>query len=334
MILNTFSLISLFVGFISLFLMAAAVLSALHFYRQMRSVEGADNKFRAKDRIHLSFLLLATAFLIRLASWPLFYILLQSYIPLVPGAMCIYGATRVMPAFTAFLQILKPLAFFLIGGWLILYRLDLSLNTHPLTQKIIRFLAVASAAAIIDGAAELLFILIFSPPGVTVTCCTAVADIRVPSSILRPAAFFAAPHLPVLIASYHGFNIGLIALIGLLLLRKSFRAIPRSLLALVAFVASISSVVTYAAYREHLGPKLMNLPDHHCLYCLLQYRPISAVILGLFILGVFSAIWPLLLNQLAKSDEAAERLSSLTRNLLKWALVCLSISWLMATALS
>jgi hypothetical protein len=300
----------------------------------MRRCEDVDERSRARDRLHLSFLLLATAFLIRLTTWPLFYFLLHSLIPLVPGAMCIFGVTRVMPMYVTILQILKPLAFFLIGGWLILYRLDLSLKTRPLLKQCIRFLIAVSAVAVIDGVAELLFIFVFSPPAVAVSCCTAVADIIVPSAPLRPAAFFAVRHLHILLACYYGFSLGLIALLGLLLLRKSTGSLPRFILALIALMASLSGLITYCAYREYWGPRLMSLPDHHCLYCLLQYRPISIIILGLLIFGSFCALWPFLLNRLGNSDEAEERLSHLTRNLLKWAFVCLAASWVMTAAFS
>ena len=172
MVLNAFALISNFVGLISLLLTVGAALSALHFHRRLKASESPDERVRAETRIHLSLLLLFTAFLVRLATWPLFYLLLQSLIPIVPGAMCIYGVTQVMPALTLFLQILKPLAFFLIGGWLIFYSLDLSLRNHPLMGKSIRLLVAASTVAALDGVAELLFIFIFSPPGVAVSCCT------------------------------------------------------------------------------------------------------------------------------------------------------------------
>ena len=140
MVLNPFALTYLFVGTISLLLIVAAALSALYFHREMKSREGADERARAEIRIHLSLLFLFTAFLLRLATWPLFYILLQSLIPVVPGAMCIFGVTQVMPVFVTFLQVLKPLAFFLIGGCLLFYRLDISLKTRPFINKNFRML--------------------------------------------------------------------------------------------------------------------------------------------------------------------------------------------------
>ena len=61
----------------------------------------------------------ASAVGLGLASWPLLYLLLQSYVPEWPDVMCIYGVTRVgagsvgasrfLPGLVTALQVLKPL---------------------------------------------------------------------------------------------------------------------------------------------------------------------------------------------------------------------------------
>jgi hypothetical protein len=327
MVLNPFSLTTLFVGTISLLLMAVSAVSALYFYRQLKNSEGIDERVRAQSSIHLSLLLLFTAFLLRLAAWPLFYILLQSLIPIVPGAMCIYGVTRVMPVFIAFLQVLKPLAFFLIGGWLLFHSFDLSLKNHPLISKSIRLLIAVSAVAAADNVAELLFIFLFSPPGVAVSCCTVVADLVIPAAPLIPVPLFSAHYQGILMAAYHGFNLGLAGLIGLLVWKNNTR---RVWLMLAAGGALLNGAITYAAFKEYLGPRLMHLPDHHCLYCMFQYRPVSIVIVGFFVLGSYLAVWPSWLLRAASSEEAKEQLALLNLNLLTCSAACLLISWLLA----
>ncbi len=334
MILNAFALIALFIGGLSLLLMVASAVSAFHFGRRMKWIEGPDERARTKDLVHLSFLLLCTAFILRLAAWPLFYILLQSYIPLIPGAMCIFGVTQVRPGFVLFLQLWKPLSFFLIGGWLILYQLDLSLKTRPLIQTVLRFLAVVSFVAVVDAAAELAFILSFSPPGVAVSCCTAVVDLAIPAAQLNPEALFGAARVPLLLGAYYGSSLSLLALLGYLIIRKKSGSIPRAFMALTAGVAGLGVVLTYAAYRERIGPRMMELPDHHCLYCLLQYQPWSIFIISLFLLGSCLSIWPLMLHCLVPSQTMAERLSILSRSLYRGAFCCLTIALLMTWILS
>ncbi len=331
MVLNPFALTSIFIGSLSLLMMASAALSALCFYRQWTESEGADEKARAETRIHFSLLLLFTALLIRLVTWPLFYLLLQSLIPIVPGAMCIYGVTQVKPMFTAFLQILKPLTFFLAGGWLIFHSFDLSLRNHPLMSKRIQLLVAASTIAALDGVSELVFIFVFSPPGVAVSCCTVVADLAFPTAPLLPAPLLGANYSGTIMAGYHLFNLGVIALMVFRLWKKSA---ARLWLAWIALAAFLNGVVAYGAFKECLGPRLMNLPDHHCLYCMFQYRPVSIVIVGLFVLGSYLAIWPWWLSRADYPDEAAKRLVSLNLNLLKWSAACLLISWAMSVSIA
>jgi hypothetical protein len=231
-----------------------------------------------------------------------------------------------MPAFLTFLQVMKPLAFFLIGGWLLFYGLDVSLKNRPLINQSIRLLIIVSTVAAVDGVAEVLFILLFSPPGVAVSCCTVVADLVIPARPLIPVPLLGAHYYSVLMAGYHGFNLGLAGFIGLLIWRKNTR---RVWLMLAAIAALLNGLITYGAFKEYLGPRLMKLPDHHCLYCMLQYRPISIGMLGLFVLGSFLAIWPLWLSRAVGANEAREGLDSLNSNLFKGAVVCLLASWLM-----
>jgi hypothetical protein len=330
MILNPFALTSIFTGIVSLLLIAGAAISALYFHRQMKHSVGPDERARAEIRIHFSLLLLFTAFVLRLIAWPLFYILLQSLIPIVPGAMCIYGVTQVMPALISFIQLFKPMAFFLIGGWLLFYGLDLSLKNHSLMEQSIRLLVSAAVFAAVDGVAEILFIFLFSPPGVAVSCCTVVADIVLPAVPLLPVPLLRSQYHGILMIGYHGFNL---LLAGGIIVSAWRKNAGRLWLTVIAITALINCLITYAAFKEYIGPRLMRLPDHHCLYCMLQYRPVSIIIVGLFVLGSFCAIWPRWLNRTVVADESGEHLSSLNLALLKCAAVCLFASWLMAILL-
>jgi len=104
-------------------------------------------------------------------------------------------------------------------------------------------------------------------------------------------------------------------------------------LTLVAIAAMMNGIIAYGAFKESLGPRLMSLPDHHCLYCMLQHRPISIGIVGLFVLGIFSCHMAALADPRRCENEAGERLTFLNLNLFKGAVACLLASWLMTVAL-
>ena len=53
-------------------------------------------------------------------NWAIFYAMLASFVPEVPGAMCIYGVTRIMPGTTFFIQFAGPIVIFVLGTFLLL----------------------------------------------------------------------------------------------------------------------------------------------------------------------------------------------------------------------
>ena len=61
----------------------------------------AEDRTPLEERNYLLSLLALLLLGLNLASWPLLYLLLQSYVPDWPGVMCIYGVTRVGAGSTA-----------------------------------------------------------------------------------------------------------------------------------------------------------------------------------------------------------------------------------------
>ena len=263
--------------------------------------------------------------------------MLQSFIPLVPGAMCIFGTTQVMPSLTGFIEIMKPITFFFIGGWLIFHRFDLSLKAHHLMTKSLIALFFVTTVAGLEAITELFFILTFSPPGLPVSCCTAIADIEMPSIPLIPLPILAGQYHRLLVIAYHVLNVSLIGLIGYALARGWWKGEAdrrRRLLVVFTMAALINAGVGYLALKEAIGPRLMNLPDHNCLYCLLQYRPAFIIALCLFIVGTFSPIWALSLDLLATPGDARSKSSLYVRMLLFFAFYCLLGSWILTWVLT
>lgn len=337
MIINPFTLIALLTDSLSLIIILTIAISALCYFRQWKGSDAPDEKAFAETRVYLSFILAFTALLLRVISWPLFYIMLQSLIPLVPGAMCIFGTTQVMPSLTGFLEIVKPITFFLIGGWLIFHRFELSLKTHHLiTRSLIALLFVCTVAGV-EAITELFFIISFSPPGLPVSCCTAIADIEMPSVPLIPLPILAGQYHRLLSIAYHVVNVSLIGFIGYALARVWWKGDAnrhRLLLTVFTIAALINAGVSYIALKEAIGPRLMNLPDHNCLYCLLQYRPVFIIALCLFIVGTFSPAWALSIDLLATPGDARSKSSQYVRTLLLCSFCSLLGSWILTLVLT
>ena len=86
MILNTYAVLAAFLALLRLLLggvVAAAGVAGLR-----HRAANPDDRTRDEDRGTLAFLLALLLVGLGVASWPLLYLLLQSYVPEWPGLMC------------------------------------------------------------------------------------------------------------------------------------------------------------------------------------------------------------------------------------------------------
>src|SRR3712207_9054229 len=118
MILNAYAVLD---GFVSLLRLGLGLLVlGLGFsawWTWARYAPAAEDRKALEDRCYLVFLLASLLLWLNVASWPIFYLLLQSYVAEWPGVMCIYGVTRIgtgsvgpsrfLPALVTTLQVTK-----------------------------------------------------------------------------------------------------------------------------------------------------------------------------------------------------------------------------------
>src|SRR5438034_2096252 len=96
MILNAYAVLDAFVSFLRLglgFLVLWLGLSA--WWMWVRHAPVNEGRKALEDRCYLLFLLAGLLLALNVLSWPIFYLLLQSYVVEWPGIMCIYGVTRI-----------------------------------------------------------------------------------------------------------------------------------------------------------------------------------------------------------------------------------------------
>src|SRR5262249_23750255 len=115
---NSYGSLDAFVGLLRLFFALLTLgfgVAALWNYRTARLAGGETGR---EGQLHLLILLAFLLLGLNFASWPLFYLLLQSFVREMPGVMCIYGVTRFgsgsigparfLPGLILALQITKP----------------------------------------------------------------------------------------------------------------------------------------------------------------------------------------------------------------------------------
>jgi len=325
MILNALSITLLFIGALSVLLAIWGGVSSLALYRKWGRSFTPEEKVSLEDRSYLVLLITVILLVIRLINWPLFYVTLQSFISDIEGAMCIFGVTQVKPGLTRFLEFLKPIIFFLIGGWLILHLLDRSTKTSPLMRRKLLLLSIIALFILIDSFGDLLLMIRIAPESL-VSCCTTITDILNRPTRTTPQAFFGPEYaFPLQIL----FFITHLALIGFVGVSLKFRIFHRPILGLLFLFSILNTIVFLLAQIEVFAPAMMHLPFHHCLYCLWQYVPDSILLFAFFFLGTFSVGWGFTTDLFGKTGETSDLLPSYLRKIYCFAFFCLSAAVIM-----
>jgi len=326
MILNALSITMIFIGALSALLAIWGGISSLILYRKWERPSRPEEKTSLEDRSYLVFLIMVIVLLIRLINWPLFYGTLQSFIHDIEGAMCIFGVTQVKVSLTRFLEFLKPITFFLIGGWLILHILDRATKTSPLMRRKLFLLSIISLLVLIDSLGDIFLILGIAPESL-VSCCTTITDILNRPTRTTPEAFFGPEYAHPLQVLFFITHLALIGIIGITLKYKTLEITflrRRLILGLLFLFAILNAFIFLLSQVEIFAPRMMHLPFHHCLYCLWQYVPDSIAMYLFFILGTFSVGWGFTTDLFGKIGEASDLLPNYLRKIYWFAFFFLS----------
>ncbi len=320
MILNALSITLIFISVLSVLLTIWGGISSLVLYRKWQRPSRPEEITSLEDRSYLILLIMVIVLLVRLINWPLFYVTLQSFISDIEGAMCIFGVTQVKVSLTRFLEFLKPITFFLIGGWFILHILDRATKTSPLMRRKLFLLSIISLLVLIDSLGDIFLILGIAPESL-VSCCTTITDILNRPTRTTPESIFGPEYAHPLQVLFFITHIALMGFIGVTLKSKIFR---RPILGLLSLFAILNAFVFLLSQIEVLAPRMMHLPFHHCLYCLWQYVPDSIVMYLFFILGTFSVGWGFTTDLFGKIGEASDLLPNYLRKIYWFAFFFLS----------
>jgi hypothetical protein len=339
MILNSYAVLD---GFLTLLRLGLGVLvlflsvSALRDWTRNRL--HLDDASRVEDRCQLLFLAAGVLLVLNIASWPLFYLLLQSYVPEWPGVMCIYGVTRIgagslgpsrfLPALVTTLQALKPALVFLSGAWFVLHLINRRTRTAPLTGRVLLLLLVLGVVVVADAGTELAYLIIPKKEVFLSTgCCTEAFDTE--NSVFRflpgalnddaESSFFAI---------YYAVNGTMI--LGLICCERACRGrLPTAWLALLMLVAVVALFVNIVFLIEVAAPRLLRLPGHHCPYDLVERAPESLLSVALFFAGSFAVGWAFLAGWLGNRPDSRPLLPSIVGRLCSLGTICWMWSTLM-----
>lgn len=335
MIINIYTLIMLFVAFLSLFLGGFLFYAALKMFLGSEPVVPLEAKSKFEQKGYLVFLLACVILSVRMLAWPWFCFMLQSFVSEVPGAMCMFGVTQILPSTVTFLQIIKPISFFIMGGWLLCYYVDKSIPTSPLARKNIFLLLIVCGVLLAESSADIYYVLRMKPL-MSVSCCATFFDVPLRPSAMIPQAIFGRHFQRILFIVYYLTNIILIALLFKTLSKKwpSLALLYKKIILYgQAVIGVINIPVVVYAFIENIAPRLMQLPYHHCIYCFMGNGmvPDAPVMLGLFVIGTFAIGWMGILRLFCMTTETQNVTEGLLVKVNGLSAFCLLASIMMVT---
>jgi hypothetical protein len=323
MIVNAYAILDGFLAALRLVFGLCIVYFAIAVYRTRGDADAVQIQLR-EERGTLLFLAACTLIVLSVASWPVLYLLLQSYIPAWEGVMCIYGVTQIgkgsmglarfLPDLLTWLQLMKPALVFAGGCWLVLHLINSRTSTGPLAGRVMLLLVVLGALASADALIEISYLVIpkkeeFAAGG----CCTQVFDSAERWARLVPKNWIADEHRPWLYGIYWVLN-GATALSIFGALR--FNWTGRSVI-FPAILSTVSVGINAMFLVEVAAPLLLRLPYHHCPYDLLPLVPESVVAIALFALGAFAVGWAYVASVIGRHEETVAVVPDCVRTLLK-----------------
>jgi hypothetical protein len=326
MVLNGYTILSVFFCLLRLLLSLVVVGVGLSSWRLSRRPLPPDQTETVENRSYLLFLSATVLIGINVASWPILYSLLQSYVQEWPSVMCIYGVTKIgagtlgasrfLPALLNGLQWTKPLLVFVSGAGYVLYLINRRTRTAPLQNRVLMVLLLIGASTLVDSVVEAAYLVI---PKKEIRleggCCTNSLEIVEQAAKFTPRIRLNEKQRPYLIAAYYSLNMAMI--VGLFAHavftpRQAVRRWrwPLLLGALLSIPVSLLYLIEVAA------PTILGLPFHHCPYDLIPAAPESVVAVPLFLLGCFSVGWAFIAGQFGSCAETGAFLPTYISRLL------------------
>lgn len=351
MILNSFAILDGFVTFLRFGLALVIVFLAVPVWRvwgrsdlkgksDLKGQSDSRGQSDPKGREHLenrTYLLCLLAFLLlflNLVSWPLLYLLLQSYVPEWPGVMCVYGVTRIgigsqgisrfLPDLLLSLQVLKPILVFFGGVWICLYLANRPTSNSPLMGRILLTLIGLGILGVLDSSAEAAYLIIPKKEDIPeVGCCTASIDEEVR---FLPASLLGDKAQTWLTPAFYGLNgcmvLGLFGFMQILPREKAGVKANRpgsqmsGGLALLFLGSMVCLMASGLFLIDVAAPTWLHLPNHHCPYDLIPRVPEATLGVASFIAGTFSVGWGFFVAIFAKCSETNGTLPGLVRRIL------------------
>jgi hypothetical protein len=331
MVLNGYTYLAAFIAILRLVIAILVVALGSRAWLVARTRPSPTLSERVDSRSYLVMLLIFFLLGLNFASWPIFYLLLQSYVGEFPGAMCIYGVMRIgeaslgpsrrLPVLLLLLQATKPVMVFAGGAWFVLYVLNRLTATGAILPRLL-FLAVPiGIIAVVDASAELAYLALPKVEDIpSAGCCT----IDRTESRFLTEGFISAQRRGELTTLL--FTATAIVFLGCTLAVRWPRFAGRAGLTSLLAATIATACIGFVYLVDVAAPILLRLPNHHCPYDLPARVPESTIAIALFVGGVFCIGWAWTSRWLGSSPETEKPLTCIVCRMLRIGQWCILTS--------
>ena len=265
MLINQWSVVTILMALASVFLIAYVCINVLLVRSKGKKYLSADYKQGyIYKKIGFVFSAALICMIIKLMSYPLFYVSVQSFVKSLDSAMCMYGVISSMHGSVRYFEVVKPLVFFLCGGWIIFHFLTRHSNHQTIIHKKMLFLFFVAAWVLADSLGDL-FLFLNMNPGANATCCSANIDVPGRISHILSVYLFGLEYEKPLWGAYYLGNIMVVAAALYLVYKKTNLSRAKKALVCIFCMGVINCFISWLAFAELICPELMKLPYHHIL---------------------------------------------------------------------
>ncbi len=274
MLLNQYVILYYFFLLISLGLMGMALVVGLGTYLRWQKALAPDHRLQLGTKFYLSAAAMNLGLWIKIIGIPLYFIMLQSLVPSIPGAMCLAGVHISVPYYSWTASILKLILPVFYITWIVFNSADKKIASQPFLHFRYSFLLPLSLLVLIESWVDFKFLWSLQP--VKVVCCTAIFD-------------FTSRTIPLIISESHWGFVLLFCLF--LVIQNAFVLRTKKNNGAFLAICTLSLVLLVSllfAQHTKLSPLLLNAPFHHCIFCLLAIK--KAVLFGscLILVGTYA----------------------------------------------
>lgn len=262
-------------------------------YRIFRRWKGSDleERYELEKDFCLIFAAACIALALRLFIVPLYFWTMQTLVPMIPAAMCLWGVFNALPELSWPALGLKFFLPILYAGWLILAFVNAKCKRNQLIGNLAGFFIFITPFLLADSILDLAIFVKLTP--VQVSCCSSAIDVGP-----RP--------IPPQIGTMSGQSILflLFMLSSALFIATAFISAKKQKFEWIARSLAIFLVpLTLLTMTEVLTPWILHLPFHYCPFCLLSHSPPSILFVFLYWIAVSASWWTLATRKLGRIDQ-------------------------------